>query len=80
MAVKNPFSDRNMITDPDEFFGRENELRTIFGNNLFSEVTHGEFILEVITKFLSAISESFGFNEREIQFIYEITNHYPLHL
>lgn len=48
--------------------------------NIFSEVKLGKFTAEETTEFLSTRSGSFGFNEREIEFIYEIANHHPLHL
>ncbi len=30
LAKDNPFTERNIIKNPDEFFGRKDELRTIF--------------------------------------------------
>ncbi|CAG0991819.1 hypothetical protein METP3_02699 [Methanosarcinales archaeon] len=48
--------------------------------NIFSEVKLGKFTPEETTEFLSTISESFGFNEKEIGLIYEIANHHPIHL
>jgi hypothetical protein len=44
MVVQNPFSNRNMIRDPDEFFGRKAELATIFSRllNLQSCDVYGE--------------------------------------
>jgi len=44
MVVQNPFSNRNMITDPDGFFGRKTELATIFNRlqNLQSCDVYGE--------------------------------------
>ncbi|KCZ72415.1 ATPase [Candidatus Methanoperedens nitroreducens] len=44
MVVENPFLNRVMIKNPDEFFGRKNELRAIFSrlSNLQSSDVYGE--------------------------------------
>src|SRR5574341_1912221 len=44
MVGNNPFSNRTMVKNPDEFFGRKNELRTIFSrlSNLQSSDVFGE--------------------------------------
>ncbi len=44
MVANNPFSNRAMIKNPDEFFGRKNELTTIFSrlSNLQSCDVSGE--------------------------------------
>lgn len=48
--------------------------------NIFSEVRLVKFTPDETNIFLSIRSESFGFNEREIEFISEVANHHPLHL
>lgn len=48
--------------------------------NIFSEVPIGPFAPDETLEFLSAQKERVGFNEKEIEFIYEIANNHPLHL
>jgi AAA+ ATPase superfamily predicted ATPase len=48
--------------------------------NIFSEVKLGKFTHDETMEFLTTRSESFGFNQGEIEFLYEIANNHPLHL
>ncbi len=48
--------------------------------NIFSEVRLGKFTPEETMEFLSIRGGSFGFNQGEIEFIYEIVDNHPLHL